>query len=139
AQPAQRYVPGSKVWSYSPENGASVPFSRRTWYRSGSSSARHCSSVFWTFVIILSLIRVPPYSLATGAGITRVRDGGSLAAGRSLALKGGAENEGSRRAYALPAARPDRAALRRGRSRHRLVRTRLDEPRGGACRPASAR
>jgi hypothetical protein len=34
-----------------------------------------------------SLIRVPPYSLATGAGITRVRDGGSLQAGRSLPLK----------------------------------------------------
>ena len=34
-QPAQTYVPGSNVWSYSPLNGASVPFSRRTRYCSG--------------------------------------------------------------------------------------------------------
>jgi len=46
-QPAQRYVPGSKLWSYSPLNGASVPFSRRTRYSSGDSSARHSASVFW--------------------------------------------------------------------------------------------
>ena len=45
-QPAQRYVPGSKTWSYSPLNGASVPFWRRTWYCSGVSSARHSCSDF---------------------------------------------------------------------------------------------
>src|SRR5207245_3952345 len=47
--PAQWYVPGSKTWSYSPVNGASVPFPRRTRYCSASSSARHCSSVFSIF------------------------------------------------------------------------------------------
>ena len=50
-QPAQRYVPGSKTWSYSPLNGASVPFSRRTWYCSGVSSARHSCSDFSTFAM----------------------------------------------------------------------------------------
>src|SRR5689334_137608 len=68
-QPAQRYVPSSKTWSYSPENGRSVPFSRSTWYCSGDSSARHSASDFWTFVITLprlgSLI-----SVATAATIT---------------------------------------------------------------------
>src|SRR5437867_8058319 len=85
-----------------------------------------------------SLIRVPPYSLATGAGITRVRDGGSNRVGRSLPLRR-SQNEGSSRAYELPAARPGRATLWRGCHRRRLVRTRLDEPRGSARRTASAR
>src|SRR6185503_10758381 len=74
-QPAQRYVPASKTWSYSPENGASVPFSRSTRYCSGSSSARHSASVFWTFVITLPFL-VPPYSRASGGFITRPRDAG---------------------------------------------------------------
>src|SRR4051794_33181408 len=47
--PAQWYVPESNTWSYSPVNGRSVPFSRSTWYCSGVSSARHCSSVFLIF------------------------------------------------------------------------------------------
>src|SRR5438128_144129 len=48
-QPAHRYVPGSKTWSYSPLNGASVPLSRRTRYSSGVNSSRHSCSVFSTF------------------------------------------------------------------------------------------
>src|SRR6266516_8151123 len=48
--PAHLYVPGSKTWSYSPLNGASVPFSRRTRYCSGVSSARHSCSGFSTLV-----------------------------------------------------------------------------------------
>jgi len=48
-QPAQWYVPGSNVWSYSPLNGASVPFSRRTRYCSDDSSCRHCSFDFSIF------------------------------------------------------------------------------------------
>ena len=54
-QPAQRYVPGSKTWSYSPVNGRSVPFSRSTRYCSGVSSARHCSSVFLIFSTLYGL------------------------------------------------------------------------------------
>ena len=48
-QPAQRYVPGSKTWSYSPVKAGSVAFSRRIRYCSGVSSARHCCSVFSIF------------------------------------------------------------------------------------------
>src|SRR5215210_1428716 len=64
-QPAQRYVPSSKVWSYSPVNGRSVPFSRRTLYCSGVSSARHCSSVFWILVTLNSLPRAAGVTLST--------------------------------------------------------------------------
>src|SRR5919204_1703578 len=88
--PEQRYVPGSKTWSYSPEKGASVPFSRRTWNCSGVSSARHSASVFWTFVITLPRL-LPPYSLARRRSITRVRDTGPGRSGRSGDLRGGAE------------------------------------------------
>src|SRR3954451_17265577 len=54
-QQAQWYVPVSKTWSYSPVNGRSVPFSRSTWYCSGVSSARHCSSVFLIFSTLFGL------------------------------------------------------------------------------------
>src|SRR5690349_8320584 len=55
-QPAHRYVPGSKTWSYSPVNGASVPFRRRTWNCSGESSCCHCASDF----SILGMVRTMP-------------------------------------------------------------------------------
>ena len=57
--------PGSKTWSYSPVNGRSVPFSRSTWYCSGVSSARHCSSVFLIFSTL--------YGLPTGSIVTASR------------------------------------------------------------------
>src|SRR3954471_10008949 len=65
-QPAHLYVPGSKLWSYSPVNGRSVPFSRKTRYCSGLSSARHCSSVFWILFTLNSLPRAP--------GVTPMRE-----------------------------------------------------------------
>src|SRR5204863_3595990 len=64
--PAQTYVPGSNTWSYSPLNARSVPFSRRTRYCSGLSSARHSASVFWIFVI--------PFSLRAGENVSGGRD-----------------------------------------------------------------
>src|SRR3954464_13150724 len=71
-QPAQWYVPGSKTWSYSPENGASVPFWRRIRYCSASSSARHSASVFWIFGNwLLSVpILLRPLSLASAVNVT---------------------------------------------------------------------
>src|SRR5581483_9976937 len=46
---------GSKTWSYSPVNGRSVPFSRRTWNCSGVSSSRHCCSDLSTFGMLRSM------------------------------------------------------------------------------------
>src|SRR6266404_1929434 len=66
------YVPGSKTWSYSPVNGASVPFWRRTRYCSGSSSARHCSSVFSIFGMPFTL-RTARWSGAARAPAARLR------------------------------------------------------------------
>src|ERR1051325_8406848 len=60
--PAHRRWRGSNVWSYSPLNGRSVPFSRRTRYCSGLSSARHSASV----LLILFTLN----SLATAAFVT---------------------------------------------------------------------
>src|SRR5437588_2590907 len=78
-QPAQRYVPGSKTWSYSPLNGASVPFSRRTRYCSGASSTRHCSSVFSIFST--------PYSLADRRFVTASPVSGRLVVAASDAFR----------------------------------------------------
>ena len=44
-QPAHRYTPEPCSSQYLPVNARSVPFSRRTWYSSGVSSARHSASV----------------------------------------------------------------------------------------------
>src|SRR5918911_5308764 len=58
------------MWSYSPLNGLSVPFSRRTWYCSGVSSRRHSSWVFLTFAGTESFLSVPLFSVAKGACVT---------------------------------------------------------------------
>ena len=46
AAAAQRKTPSSWLFQYSPVKARSVPASRRTWYCSGVSSARHSASVF---------------------------------------------------------------------------------------------
>src|SRR6266480_1639655 len=54
-QAAHRYTPSECSSQYAPVKGRSVPFSRSTWYCSGVSSWRHCSSLF----VILLLIGPP--------------------------------------------------------------------------------
>src|ERR1017187_5009669 len=57
-QAAHLYTPGVVTPSYSPVNGRSVPFSRRTRYCSGVSSLRHSSSVFLIISVIGILARL---------------------------------------------------------------------------------
>src|SRR5207248_10106993 len=52
-QAAQRYSPGSLLWAYSPVKARSVPFSRRTWYCAGVSSARHSASDLFTLLLVI--------------------------------------------------------------------------------------
>src|SRR5919197_4696791 len=68
-------MPGSNTWSYSPLNGRSVPFSRRTRNCSGVRSRRHSASVFLTFAGTSFLsFSVSPFSLAKGASVSAAVD-----------------------------------------------------------------
>src|SRR6266566_4870435 len=78
-------MPGSNEWSYSPLKGASVPFSRRTRYCSGVSSARHCSSVFWILVTLNSLARATSVTAESGLAVPVV-DGAAAAHHQVVAL-----------------------------------------------------
>src|SRR4029078_8323767 len=73
-QPAHRYTPEPCSSQYLPVNARSVPFSRRTWYSSGVSSARHSASVLSILLVMHGGYagRPRPYQVAPGDILPRV-------------------------------------------------------------------